>query len=421
MKKIAVVGTGISGLTCAYLLSREHQATVFERNDYIGGHTATVDVGVNGAGNGQSYAIDTGFIVFNDRTYPNFEKLMATLGVESMPTQMSFSVQNTHSGLEYNGHTLTTLFAQRRNLLNPRFWCFLWEILRFNAHCKKIHTAGNYPVGNLGQFLGQAGYSEFFAMHYIMPMGAAIWSASINDMRAFSLQFFIRFFHNHGLLNITDRPRWYVLKGGSRSYIPGLTAPFADNIRLSTPVKAIRREQQSIVVTTDKQGEERFDDIVLACHSDQALAMLEDASPAEQDILADMSYQDNEVVLHTDTGLLPKRPAAWASWNYRMDSDCNRPASITYNMNILQRLPADAPVFCVTLNQSELIDPNKILRRFSYAHPVFNEKSMAAAQRKQEICGRNRTYFAGAYWYSGFHEDGVRSALDVCEKFGARL
>ncbi|MCL1037037.1 FAD-dependent oxidoreductase [Shewanella submarina] len=417
MKRIAVVGSGIAGLTCANLLSREHQVTVFEANEYIGGHTATVDVELNG----RSWAIDTGFIVFNDRTYPNFEKLLAGLDIEPLPTEMSFSVHNVQSGLEYNGHTFTSLFAQKRNWLSPRFWGFLAEIVRFNRRCKSIHASGDYPQGDLGQFLREENFSDFFATHYILPMGAAIWSSSIDDMRAFSLRFFIQFFHNHGLLNVTDRPQWYVLAGGSRSYIPGLTAPFADRIRLSTPVLGIRRLAEGVVIRSKQYGDEFFDAVVLACHSDQALAMMDDPSAQEQQILGDMQYQDNEVVLHTDTSLLPDRPAAWASWNYRLDGDSTRPACVTYNMNILQRLPADAPTFCVTLNQTQAIDPDKILRRFTYAHPVFNQVSALAQGRKDEICGQRHTFFAGAYWHNGFHEDGVKSALAVCEKFGIRL
>lgn len=417
MKRIAVVGSGIAGLTCAHLLSRKHQVTVFEANDYIGGHTATVDVEVDG----RQWAIDTGFIVFNDRTYPNFEKLLAGLDIEPLPTEMSFSVHNVQTRLEYNGHSFSSLFAQKRNWLNPRFWSFLAEIVRFNRRCKEIYASGRYPDGELGRFLRDEGFSDFFATHYILPMGAAIWSSSIDDMRAFSLKFFIQFFHNHGLLNVTDRPQWYVLAGGSRSYIPGLTAPFAERIRLSTPVSRIRRTDSGVVISTQTYGDEAFDEVVLACHSDQSLAMLADASELEREVLGNLNYQNNEVVLHTDTSLLPDRKAAWASWNYRLDGDSSRPACVTYNMNILQRLPADAPVFCVTLNQTQAIDPARILRSFTYAHPVFNEASAIAQTRRDEICGVNHTYFAGAYWHNGFHEDGVKSALAVCEKFGISL
>lgn len=422
MKNIAVIGTGISGLTCAHLLSRQHKVTVFEANDYIGGHTATVDVEVAG----KQYAIDTGFIVFNDRTYPRFEKLMAQLNIKSMPTEMSFSVNNAITGLEYNGHNLWSLFAQRRNLFRPSFYKFLGEIVRFNNGCKAIYEADKYPSTTLGEYLDQNNFSAFFCEHYILPMGAAIWSASIDDMRGFSLRFFIRFFQHHGLLNINDRPQWYVLEGGSRSYIPALTAPFKERIHLNSPVTGIKRNDDGVQIQVLNGEWQQFDDVVLTCHSDQALAMLTDPSQDETEILAPMAYQNNEVVLHTDINVLPKRKAAWASWNYRLDGEneldiAQRPASVTYNMNILQRLPKDAPTFCVTLNQTDLIDESKILRKFNYAHPVFNDASMKSQAKKSLINGKSHTYYAGAYWHNGFHEDGVRSAVDVCNLFGITL
>ncbi|MGI2169119.1 NAD(P)/FAD-dependent oxidoreductase [Shewanella sp. MF05960] len=422
MKNIAVIGTGISGLTCAHLLSRQHKVTVFEANDYIGGHTATVDVEVAG----KQYAIDTGFIVFNDRTYPRFEKLMAQINVKSMPTEMSFSVNNAITGLEYNGHNLWSLFAQRRNLFRPSFYKFLGEIVRFNNGCKAIYEADKYPSTTLGEYLDQNDFSAFFCEHYILPMGAAIWSASIDDMRGFSLRFFIRFFQHHGLLNINDRPQWYVLEGGSRSYIPALTAPFKERIHLNSPVTGIKRNDDGVQIQVLNGEWQQFDDVVLTCHSDQALAMLTDPSQDETEILAPMAYQNNEVVLHTDINVLPKRKAAWASWNYRLDGEneldiAQRPASVTYNMNILQCLPKDAPTFCVTLNQTDLIDESKILRKFNYAHPVFNDASMKSQAKKSLINGKRHTYYAGAYWHNGFHEDGVRSAVDVCNLFGITL
>ncbi|MCG9729889.1 FAD-dependent oxidoreductase [Shewanella sp. Isolate13] len=420
-KKIAIVGTGISGLTCAHILSQKHELTVFEANDYIGGHTATVDVNVDG----KDYAIDTGFIVFNDRTYPRFEQLLARLNVTALATEMSFSVHNANTGLEYNGNTISSLFAQKRNLFRPKFWSFILEILRFNKLCKQAFAADSYQYQTLGELLDSQGFSDFFSEHYILPMGAAIWSSSIDDMRAFSLRFFIQFFENHGLLNIADRPQWYVLEGGSRSYIPDLIAPFKDSIHLSSPVTAIKRSigsETGGVQLQVNQGEwQTFDEVILACHSDQALAMLQDATDDEQQVLSKLAYQNNEVVLHTDESLMPKRQAAWASWNYRLDGNTQRQASVTYNMNILQRLPAGTPTFCVTLNQSELISPGKVLRTFNYAHPVFNEQSLQAQSQRALISGVNHTHYAGAYWYNGFHEDGVHSAFDVCEAFGMRL
>ncbi|MEZ9822229.1 NAD(P)/FAD-dependent oxidoreductase [Shewanella sp. 10N.286.45.A1] len=415
-KRIAIVGSGISGLTCGHILSQKHDVSVFEANDYIGGHTATIDVEKDG----KKYAIDSGFIVFNDRTYPRFEQLLARLNVKALATEMSFSVHNSLTQLEYNGNTLTSLFAQKRNIFRPRFWLFIREILRFNKLCKQAFVDDRYDYQTLGDLLEKESFSEFFSLHYILPMGAAIWSSSIDDMKAFSLRFFIQFFQNHGLLNITDRPQWYVLEGGSRSYIPDLIAPFKSAIHLNSPVSAIVRSDDGVKLQVNGQWLE-FDEVVLACHSDQALAMLSDATEDEVNVLSQLAYQNNEVVLHCDESLLPKRKAAWASWNYRLDGDTRKQASVTYNMNILQRLPIDAPTFCVTLNQSELIDNSKVLRVFNYSHPVFNEQTMQAQSQRTLISGVNNTHFAGAYWYNGFHEDGVHSAFDVCESFGLQL
>ncbi|MGR5300675.1 NAD(P)/FAD-dependent oxidoreductase [Vibrio alfacsensis] len=416
-KKIAIIGTGISGLTCGYYLHKEHDVTLFECTDYIGGHTATVDVSLDD----RDYAIDTGFIVYNDRTYPNFIKMMNELGVEGIPTQMSFSVRNNGNGLEYNGHTLSTLFAQKRNWLNPKFYRFIFEILRFNKLAKSFAYEQSTNLQTLGEFLDEHNFSAFFTDNYILPMGAAIWSSTLADMRAFPLMFFLRFFLNHGLLDITNRPQWYVIKGGSRSYISPLTAGFADSIHLNSPVDKVVRSENGVGVQV--HGEMHwFDDVIFACHSDQAMRILDDISSAEQDILGDMTYQANEVVLHTDTNLLPKHRAAWASWNYLLDGsedEQQRLPSLTYNMNILQHVKSEH-TFCVTLNSTEQIDPNKVLREFTYHHPVFTTESIAAQQRKNEVQGVKNTWFCGAYWYNGFHEDGVRSAIDAVESIEAK-
>ncbi|ART79581.1 NAD(P)/FAD-dependent oxidoreductase [Oceanisphaera avium] len=414
-KKIAIVGSGISGLTTAWLLSEQHSVTLFEANDYLGGHTATVDVQVNG----KTLAVDTGFIVFNDRTYPNFERLLARIGVKAKATEMSFSVQQAQTGLEYNGHTLGSMFAQRSNLVSLKFYGFLAEIVRFNLLCKKVLKEGTLNQSDtLGDFLTQYGFSDFFTGHYILPMVAAIWSSSLAGSRAFPLAFFLRFFNHHGLLNLIDRPQWYVVQGGSRSYIPALTAPLSD-IRLSTPVQSIRRHEDGVTITT-AAGSEAFDEVVLACHSDQALRLLSDATAKEQAILSGLEYRDNEVMLHTDTALLPKEPRAWASWNYWLDGYEEALPAVTYNMNILQGFESEQTV-CVTLNRGDAIAPEKILRRFNYAHPVYNSGAIAAQSRRFEICGLQHTHFCGAYWYNGFHEDGVNSALDVCARFGIGL
>tara|TARA_Y100000815_G_scaffold154320_1_gene140127 strand:+ start:39 stop:1286 length:1248 start_codon:yes stop_codon:yes gene_type:complete len=414
--RIAVVGSGIAGLVAAHLLSRRHDITLFEANDWIGGHTHTVDVDVAQ----QRYAIDTGFIVFNDWTYPNFIRLLDQLGVASKPTEMSFSVSDPRSGLEYNGNNLNTLFAQRRNLISPGFLRMLADILRFNREALtdlEKPDAGSHTT--LGQYLRQRGYSRRFIDHYIVPMGSAIWSMSLRDMLDFPLAFFIRFFHNHGLLSISNRPQWRVIEGGSRSYVPALSAAFAKGIRLNCPVQRIRRDEQGVSILS-RQGEERFDRVILACHSDQALHLLEQPSEAEQAILGAIRYADNDVVLHTDTRLLPRRKLAWASWNYRLGANTEQPAALTYNMNILQGIEAPE-TFCVSLNQTEQIDPARILARFSYAHPQFSQAASAAQQQWQSLLGEQHTFFCGAWWANGFHEDGVVSALRVAAHFGESL
>lgn len=307
--KIAIVGSGIAGLTCAYLLQRNHDIQVFEASDWIGGHTHTVDVEVNG----RAYAIDTGFIVFNDWTYPNFIRLLNELGVAFKPTEMSFSVSDPVTGTEYNGHDLNTLFAQRSNLLSPAFWGMVRDILRFNRKALDDLDQGRIAADmTLGDYLTRNGYGRRFIEHYIVPMGAAIWSMSLVDMLAFPLQFFVRFFKNHGLLSVSDRPQWHVIEGGSRSYVAPLTASFAERIRLNCPVLRVERDADGVTLH-NAAGSERFDKVVFACHSDQALALLAQPSQAERDILGALPYANNDVVLHTDTRLLPKRPLAWAA------------------------------------------------------------------------------------------------------------
>ncbi|RSD31415.1 NAD(P)/FAD-dependent oxidoreductase [Vibrio pectenicida] len=407
---IAIIGSGISGLTCGYYLHQDHDVTVFESNDYVGGHTATIDINFDG----QHYAVDSGFIVFNDRTYPNFMALMQEIGVEGVESQMSFSVRNDANGLEYNGHTLATLFAQKRNWLNPKFYSFIFEILRFNKEVKEIAKQDVSLDLTLGEFISSRKFSRFFCDNYILPMGAAIWSSTLADMRAFPLTFFARFFLNHGLLDITNRPQWYVIKGGSREYIKPLTKGFADRIRLNTSIDGVSRDQAGVTIYVNGQSE-RFDHVIFACHSDQALSLIKDSNSAEYAVLSKLAYQANEVIIHTDESLLPKRKAAWAAWNYRLsgsNEEQDRAPTLTYNMNILQHIEAPK-TFCVSLNSNEQIDQEKVLRRFVYHHPVFNHQSIKAQSRKEEINGVCNTWFCGAYWYNGFHEDGVKSALDV--------
>ena len=414
--KIAIIGSGISGLTAAYLLNRQHAISVFEASNWVGGHTHTVDVQVDG----RHYAIDTGFIVFNDWTYPNFIALLKQLGVTYQPTEMSFSVCDPASCVEYNGNTLNSLFAQRRNLLSPAFWGMLRDILRFNREA--VDDLQQQRIASdlsLGSYLQQRGYGERFIQHYIVPMGAAIWSMSLADMLHFPLQFFLRFFKNHGLLSVTDRPQWQVIQGGSRSYVAPLSASFAERIRLQCKVFKVERDAEGVTIHSSA-GTERFDKVVFACHSDQALQLLAEPSAAEQQILAALPYADNDVVLHTDTRLLPKRPLAWASWNYRLGGPTNQPAALTYNMNILQGLNSPT-TFCVSLNQTAAIEPSKILARYTYAHPQYSLAGVTAQARWEELLGANHSYFCGAYWANGFHEDGVVSALRVAGAFGETL
>ncbi len=417
MKHIAIVGSGVSGLTAAYLLSKKHHVTVFEKNDRIGGHTATVDIEKEG----EKFSIDTGFIVFNDKTYPNFLALLCEIGMSKQATEMSFSVHNCQTGMEYNGHNLNTLFAQRRNILRPKFWFLVKEILRFNKSCKKVFEQQDYKDGyTLGAFLRDNKFSDFFAEHYILPMGAAIWSSSLAQMEDFEFRFFVQFFHNHGLLNIADRPQWYVIPQGSRSYLAPLCEPFKQNIKLNSDIKGITRSTQKVHLHFNDAPSEMFDEVVIACHSDEALALLNDASIDEVSVLSAMPYSKNSVILHTDRNLLPKRRKAWASWNYQLSEDRTKAASVTYNMNILQGLTSKH-TFCVTLNQKKDIDPKAILKEFTYHHPIFSAASIKSQKQRHLICGLNHTHFAGAYWHNGFHEDGVRSAVEVARRFDCLL
>jgi len=414
--KIAIIGSGIAGLTCAYLLNRRHEITLFEASDWIGGHTHTVDVRLDG----RDYAIDTGFIVFNDWTYPNFIRLLERLGVASRPTEMSFSVHDPASGCEYNGNNLNSLFAQRRNLLSPSFLGMLRDILRFNREALKDlaeeRIGGDITLGN---YLARGRYGRRFIDHYIVPMGAAIWSMSLEDMLDFPLQFFVRFFKNHGLLSVNDRPQWRVIEGGSRAYVAPLTSSFRERIRLNCPVWLVERDADGVALLSPA-GRERFDKVVFACHSDQALALLAAPTPVERQILGALRYAENDVVLHTDTRLLPQRPLDWASWNYRLGGPARQPAAVTYNMNILQGIEAPK-TFCVSLNQTAAIDPAKILGRYNYAHPQYSLAGIAAQARWRELYGQQHSFYCGAYWANGFHEDGVVSALRVADAFGERL
>jgi len=410
--RVAIIGSGISGLSCAWNLAARAEVHLYEAGPTLGGHTATVDVELAG----KRWAIDTGFIVYNDRTYPRFLALLAELGLESQPTEMSFSVRNQRSGLEYNGHSLTSLFAQRSNLLKPSFYRFLAEIVRFNR-CGKQWLEHQQDQGTLDDFLRLHCFSAFFAQHYILPMGAAIWSTSLAEMRRMPLAQFLHFFNHHGLLDLAQRPQWFVIPGGSREYIRRLMQLIGEKIAvyLNTPVTRVLRDESGVTLESAR-GSERYDQVIFACHSDQALQLLDDASDAEAAMLAGIPYRANEVVLHTDVSMLPKARAAWASWNYRLEDtqagDELLGASVTYNMNILQGIKAPH-TFCVSLNPTQPIDPAKVLRRFEYHHPQFGPDCLHAQQQRLLLNGSNRSWFCGAWSYNGFHEDGIRSALDV--------
>ncbi len=407
--KIAIIGAGISGLTAAYYLRRNHQLSVFEVADKIGGHTATVDVNHQGC----DYAIDTGFIVYNDWTYPNFIELMDELGVDSQPTEMSFSVRCESTGIEYGGSNLNAMFAQRRNLLRPSFHKMISDILKFNREAiRDLENGDISQEATLGEYLRANQYGEAFVYRYILPMGCAIWSASTDRMIDFPLRFFVQFFKNHGLLSVNNRPQWRVIKGGSRSYLDPLTEGFSKSIMLNANINRIRRLGDSVELIMSDGRILAYDHVVLACHSDQALSLLGDASLAERSALKAIPYEQNEVVLHTDENLLPRKRVAWSSWNYLLRDRFQERAILTYNMNILQGIKSDS-TFCVTLNATESISPAKIIDRFNYSHPVFSLESVQAASLIEQINGNNNTWFAGAYLGNGFHEDGVVSARQV--------
>lgn len=409
--KIAIIGAGISGLTAAYYLRHQHEITVYESAPRIGGHTATIDV----EHEGRRYAIDTGFIVYNDWTYPKFIELMEELGVETQPTEMSFSVRCDESGLEYGGNSLNSLFAQRRNLLRPGFHKMLHDILRFNREAIRDLDSGRIaPATTLGEYLSENRYGEAFIYQYLLPMGCAIWSASTERMVDFPLLFLIRFFRNHGLLSVNDRPQWHVLKGGSSTYLEPLTREFSDAIRLDARITSVRRHRDSVELIMTNGRSVQYDQVIFGCHSDQALGLLGDASRAEHDALGAIPYQSNEVVLHTDESLLPRRRAAWSSWNYWLRERYQERAVLNYNMNILQGFKSDT-TFCVTLNATESISPDKIIESFNYSHPVFSLEAISAIQKIEEFNGHNGTWFTGAYLGNGFHEDGVVSGRRVAD------
>jgi uncharacterized protein len=417
--RIAIVGAGVSGLLAAHLLHREHEIVLYEANPYAGGHVNTIRVATEHA----DYDVDTGFIVMNDRTYPNFTRLLARLGVATQPTHMSFSVKGEEEDFEFSG-TPRGLFCQPRNLASPRFQRMILDLLRFNRELRRL-LAREETGESLGDFVSRHRFSRTFVERLIVPQVSAVWSADPRRARSFPARFIAEFFANHGMLGFRDRPCWSTVAGGSARYVEALTAPFAQRIRLGVPVRSIVRTEDHVEVHADGLGgghdSEHFDQVVIATHSDQALALLADPSPREAELLGAIPYQRNEAVLHTDSALLPRRRGARAAWNFHLLREPKPLSTVTYYMNHLQRLRADRD-FCVTLNRSEAIDPAKVIRTIPYAHPVFTPAGVAAQSEYASIGGlAARTHFCGAYWGWGFHEDGVVSALRACEPFGVSL
>jgi predicted NAD/FAD-binding protein len=412
--RIAVVGAGVAGLYAAWRLAREHEVTVFEAGPYAGGHTNTVDV----ERDGRIWAIDTGFIVFNDWTYPEFIAMLRELGVAWQASDMSFSLRCERTGLEYNGTSLNSLFAQRRNLVRPSFLRMIADILRFNTRAKAwLASLECSDSVTLGEFLAEGRYSSQFVEHYVVPMGRAIWSAEAAAMLNFPARFFIGFFERHGFLNVDDRPIWQTVKGGSREYVRALLAATRADVRLSTPVESVRRLPNQVLVRTRAGAVEAFDRVFLACHSDEALSLLESPTRAEQETLGAMPYAANEAILHTDASLLPRRPLARAAWNYHLPRQPQEAPALTYDMNVLQSLHDAKTRFLVTLNHRAAIDERQVLRKFQYTHPVYTPAGVTAQSRHRELNGAHHTYFCGAYWRSGFHEDGVVSAQAALAHF----
>ena len=414
--KIAIIGSGISGLTASYLLYKDHDITVYEANDYIGGHTHTHEINQNN----NSWQVDSGFIVYNEKTYPNFIKLLERLNVKAQKTSMGFSVKAPSKNLEYSGGSLNTVFAQRKNLLKPSFLLMLKDIFRFNRLAlKKLPELDESTTIN--DFLKAHKFSRHFAEDYIIPMGAAIWSTTAKKTTEIPAIFFIRFFKNHGLLQIFKRPQWFVIKGGSKAYVQEITKGFKRDIKLSSPVKKVTRNSCGAKIYCEKDSDPiQFDKVIFATHSDQALALLEDPSEDEISILSALPYQKNTVIIHTDASLMPKNKLTWSSWNYRLSEDQNRPVTLTYNMNILQSLKAK-PDLLITLNCVDQIDPSMVIKKIEYQHPLFTVDGLRAQKRYKLICGANNTFYCGAYWGNGFHEDGVNSALEACKFFGVSL
>ena len=410
--KIAIVGAGISGLTCAHYLSRQHRVTLFEANARVGGHTDTHQLSVDG----QDYAIDSGFIVFNETNYPLFCRLLGELDVASQATEMSFGALDVASGVEYNATDINRLFCQRRNFLRPRFWKMVTDILRFYRESPKLLDNLD-DLTTTADYLRENHYSDAFVRWHLIPMASALWSAPPEQIGQFPIRYMVQFFANHRMLQVDDRPEWRVIKGGSSTYVDALLGKLEASVRAATPVRSVQASGSQWQVLTDDNAE-TFDKVIFACHSDQALAMINQPTASEVDVLGAIRYQDNEVVVHNDPNVMPRNRKAWAAWNAYIPPDQTDACTVTYCMNILQGLP-EAPDFLVTLNQTDQIQSDRIYARRQYAHPVYSPESVAAQARHGEIDGRRGLHFCGAYWGWGFHEDGVRSAQRVVDSLAS--
>ncbi len=409
--KIAIIGSGIAGMGCAYLLSRQHEVHLYEKESRLGGHTHTHAVRQGG----RDYQIDTGFIVFNPENYPLLSKLFGELNVASQKTEMGFSVQNAGTGLEYNATNLNAMFCQRRNLVSPKFIRMTREILRFYRECPSLlELRGDGPT--LGEYLVKNNYSKLFIEDHIIPMACALWSSPSETISQFPAKYLVQFMHNHHMLQVNERPEWRVVQGGSSTYIRALEKKWSVNIHMNAAVQTVTRNGGRVQIKT-ADGENSFDQVVFACHSEQALSLLADANPHEREILGNLPYQENETVLHTDASILPKNRKAWAAWNAYIPANKSEVCTVSYCMNILQSVQSPEP-FVVTLNRTADIAPDKIIAKMRYQHPMYTHASVQAKARRHEINGKNNTWFAGAYWGFGFHEDGLRSGVEVARALG---
>ena len=412
--RVAIVGSGISGLVCAHLLGARHDVVLFEADSRVGGHTHTRELDDGG----RRVAVDTGFIVFNERTYPNFLRLLRRLGVAWQESDMSFSARSDRRDLEYGGPGLSSLYAQRKNLLSPGFHRMVLDVLRFYREARELLAEG--PEVGLVDWLQRRGYSRAFVEDHILPMAGAVWSSSRGAARDFPARFLVRFFDNHGFLAVSRRVPWLTLRGGSHQYVRAILAGFRGELRTGCPVERVRRTDPGVEVKPRGAAPERFDHLVLACHADQALGLLADPSPVEKELLSAFPYRENRVQLHRDARVMPRSRPAWSSWNYHLDDDGQEGACVTYWMNRLQRLQARSDWF-VSLNRDGAVDAERVQERIAYQHPVFSADGLAAQARHAELIGHRDTSYCGAYWRNGFHEDGVVSALQVCQRFGASL